>query len=89
VTRDVQRATRDVLLCPSPVCVCVTRDTRRHALTRMRRPHIRQPMPVAAVDPKEVGGVEGVDEGGVEHELRLQVVQEVVSKGWLRRVEEG
>jgi hypothetical protein len=46
-------------------------------------------MPVAAVDPKEVGGVEGVDEGGVEHELRLQVVQEVVSKGWLRRVEEG
>ena len=43
-------------------------------------------MPVAAVDPKEVGGVEGVDEGGVEHELGLQVVQEVVSVGWLRWV---
>ena len=44
----------------------------------VRGPNVGQPVPVTAVDPKKVGGVEGVDKGRIQNEFRLQIVEQVV-----------
>jgi hypothetical protein len=35
-------------------------------------------VPVAAVNPEEVRGIERVDDGGIQNEFGLQIIQKVV-----------
>ena len=48
------------------------------ALALVRGPNVGQTVTIATVNPKEVRGIEGIGQRCIQHELGLQIVQQVV-----------